>query len=242
MELMYYFINASKKLKYYKYYIMANISRNNASILMIISVLLIIFVLVTFFVISENNFHLPSQEENLEEEESSGNNNNNNHSGYNNDRPQVFNLSSNEYSYDEARAACKAHGGDLATLEQMIEAHKRGANWCNYGWSENQMALYPTQVEFHNKLEEDPKRAGECGTPGVNGGHFENPDLKFGANCYGVKPAPKNDELPKEFEDYSIDPLAVHISKYEDQLDSIEVSPFSSNKWSFYQPDPNSNN
>ena len=241
MVLMYYFINVNKKLKCYKYYIMANISRNNASILMIISVLLIIFVLVTFFVISENNFHLPSQEENLEEEESSGNNNVN-HSGYNNNRPQVFNLSSNEYSYDEARAACKAHGGDLATLEQMIEAHKRGANWCNYGWSENQMALYPTQVESYNKLQEDPKRAGECGTPGVNGGHFENPNLKFGANCYGVKPAPKNDELPKEFEDYSIDPLAVHISRYQDQLDSIEVSPFSDNKWSYYQPDPKSNN
>ena len=36
---------------------MANISRNNASVLMIISTLIIIFILVTFFVISENNFN-----------------------------------------------------------------------------------------------------------------------------------------------------------------------------------------
>jgi hypothetical protein len=214
---------------------MANISRNNASVLMIVSILIIIFVLVVFFVVSENNFYAPVQEPEQEEdnslEESS-------HTGYNNNRKQVFNLPSNEYTYNEARAACKAHGGDLASLEQMIEAHKRGADWCNYGWSENQMALYPTQVESYNKLQEDPKRAGECGTPGVNGGYFENPDLRFGANCYAVKPEPKNDEIPKDdVSDYTIDPLAVHIARYEDTIDSIEVSPFSNDRWSYYQPD-----
>ena len=173
---------------------MGNISRNNASVLMIISLLLVIFIMVVFFVVSENNFHLPSINKTSA---SSENSNNNEYSGYNNNRQQVFNLPSNEYTYNEARAACKAHGGDLATLEQMIEAHKRGADWCNYGWSENQMALYPTQVESYNELQKDPKRAGECGTPGVNGGYFENPEFKFGANCYAVKPAPKNDEIPK---------------------------------------------
>ena len=138
---------------------MANISRNNASVLMIISTLIIIFILVTFFVISENNFN-----DNLEQGAASANNNvspnnvnaNNSanetaeesevdYSGYNNDRKQVFNVSENDYTYEEARAVCKAYGGDLATLEQMIEAHKKGANWCNYGWSDGQMALYPTQ-------------------------------------------------------------------------------------------------
>ena len=133
---MCYFIDVSKKLKYYKYYIMANISRNNASVLMIISTLIIIFILVTFFVISENNFN-----DNLDQGAASANNNvspnnvnaNNSanetaeeesdvdYSGYNNDRKQVFNVSENDYTYEEARAVCKAYGGDLATLEQMIE-------------------------------------------------------------------------------------------------------------------------
>ena len=27
-----------------------------------------------------------------------------------------------------------------------------------------------------------------CGNPGINGGYFANPDLKFGVNCYGIKP------------------------------------------------------
>ena len=49
---------------------MANISRNNASVLMIISTLIIIFILVTFFVISENNFNA-----NLDQGAASANNN-----------------------------------------------------------------------------------------------------------------------------------------------------------------------
>ena len=31
--------------------------------------------------------------------------------------------------------------------------HKKGANWCNYGWSANSMALYPTQKDYYNKLQ-----------------------------------------------------------------------------------------
>ena len=236
---------------------MANISRNNASVLMIISTLIVIFVLVTFFVISENNFQ--KTRDNLMElvpennnnnynnvEEVSVNSNNNNAdfaSSFNNNRKQVFNLSDNEYTYDEARAVCRAHDGDLATLEQMIEAHKRGANWCNYGWSDGQMALYPTQVDYYNELEKNPQRAGECGKPGVNGGYFENKDFKFGANCYAVKPPPKDDEIQKQYKGFTLDPLARKEAVYREKLDEIGVSPFSENKWSYYQPDSaNTNN
>ena len=235
---------------------MANISRNNASVLMIISTLIVIFVLVTFFVISENNFQKTGN--NLMElvQENNNNNNynnveevsvNNNNadfaSSFNNNRKQVFNLSDNEYTYDEARAVCRAHDGDLATLEQMIEAHKRGANWCNYGWSDGQMALYPTQVDYYNKLEQNPQRAGECGKPGVNGGYFENTDFKFGANCYAVKPPPKDDEIQKQYKGFTLDPLARKEAVYREKLDEIGVSPFSENKWSYYQPDSaNTNN
>jgi len=235
---------------------MANLSRNNASVLMIISTLIIIFILVTFFVISENNFNNNLQVGAVAANNVVSANNvpyenvNNNleevtqdvHSSFNNDRKQVFNVSENDYSYEEARAVCKAYGGDLATLEQMIEAHKRGADWCNYGWSDGQMALYPTQVESYAELEKNPKRAGECGKPGVNGGFFENANLKFGANCYAVKPAPKDDEIHKNAPGYSLDPLAKEIAMYEENLDEIGVSPFSDNKWSYYQPDESNDN
>ena len=54
------------------------------------------------------------------------------------DKKQVFNVGDNVFTYEEARGLCRAYGGDLATLEQMIDAHKNGADWCNYGWSQNQ--------------------------------------------------------------------------------------------------------
>ena len=53
------------------------------------------------------------------------------------------------------------------------------------------MALYPTQyselkrLQDNDKLSNDAKN--ECGRPGLNGGYFDNPHLKFGVNCYGVK-------------------------------------------------------
>ena len=49
--------------------------------------------------------------------------------------------------------------------------------------------------------------------------------------------------MHKEMQNYSLDPLAQKIAMYEENLDDIGVSPFSSNKWSYYQPDEsNSNN
>ena len=45
----------------------------------------------------------------------------------------------------------------------MVDAYKNGADWCNYGWSEGQLALYPTQEDSFNKLEMNPKNRGQCG-------------------------------------------------------------------------------
>ena len=106
-------------------------------------------------------------------------------------KKQVYNISNNLFDYEEAKHVCEAYGGDLASLDQMLEAHREGADWCNYGWSKDQMALFPTQEETFNKLEADPKTRGSCGLPGVNGGFFKNAGMKFGVNCYGVKPEKK---------------------------------------------------
>ena len=69
------------------------------------------------------------------------------------EQKQVFNVSDNVFNYDEARSVCEAYNGDLASLEQMVDAYKNGADWCNYGWSEGQLALYPTQKDFWEKLQ-----------------------------------------------------------------------------------------
>jgi len=153
------------------------------------------------------------------------------------DKKQVFNVADNIFTYEEARGLCRAYGGDLASLEQMIEAHKSGADWCNYGWSDGQMALYPTQLKTYNKLEVS-SRQGECGKPGVNGGYFRNPNLQFGANCYAPKRGPEGGEVHKTPPDYMLDPLDVHASQYTERLKEFKISPFSTDKWSYYQGNP----
>ena len=151
---------------------------------------------------------------------------------------QVFNVSDNVFNYDEARSVCEAYNGDLASLEQMVDAYKNGADWCNYGWSEGQLALYPTQEDSFNKLEMNPETRGQCGLPGINGGYFENKNLKFGANCYGVKPEPSSSQQEKLInEQYLLNPLSREAQRYQARIDEFEVSPFSRKKWSKYQED-----
>ena len=166
--------------------------------------------------------------------ESVNNANNNNNSNNNNVQreKEVYNIRDNMFTYNEARAVCAAHDAKLASLEEMIEAYKNGANWCSYGWSEGQLALYPTQPDFWSKLQNDPYRKYECGKPGVNGGYFENPEYKFGANCYGVKPSPKGDEIEKNTGSQSLTEEELKKAEYEGQLNDIRVSPFSENSWS----------
>lgn len=156
------------------------------------------------------------------------------------EQKQVFNVSDNVFNYDEARSVCEAYNGDLASLEQMVDAYKNGADWCNYGWSEGQLALYPTQEDSFVKLEKNPETRGQCGLPGVNGGYFENKNLKFGANCYGNKPAPNNSQQEKLLnEQYLLNPLSREAQRYQARIDEFEVSPFSRKKWSKYQEDQN---
>lgn len=100
------------------------------------------------------------------------------------DGTKVFHIPENRYTYEEAPAACAAVGATLATHEQMKAAYEEGADWCNYGWSADQTAFYPTQPESWNKIQANPSTANHCGRPGLNGGYMENPNITFGVNCY----------------------------------------------------------
>jgi len=100
------------------------------------------------------------------------------------DGNRVFHNPQNIYTYYEAQDACAAVGATLATEEQMKAAYEAGQDWCNYGWSANQTAFYPTQPESWNKLQANPSTANHCGRPGLNGGYMENPNIRFGVNCY----------------------------------------------------------
>ena len=102
---------------------------------------------------------------------------------------EVFNVSSNIYTYDEAQSICETYGAELATYKQVEAAYNSGGEWCNYGWSAGQMALFPTQHSTWGTLNATELYKNACGRPGVNGGYIANPKVRFGVNCYGKKPA-----------------------------------------------------
>jgi hypothetical protein len=146
---------------------------------------------------------------------------------------QVFHIADNLFTYDDAEAVCRAYGADLATYDQMVDAYKKGANWCSYGWTKEQMALYPIQYSYWQKLQDsDPEEAGSCGVPGINGGFFENPHMQFGVNCYGAKRGPRKDEKVKDI--YVSDKereIRAKVAAFQKQLGKFRLLPFNENKW-----------
>jgi hypothetical protein len=151
--------------------------------------------------------------------------------------PEVFNIGENVYAYDDAEAVCLAHGAKLATYDQMIEAYKKGADWCNYGWVKGQLALYPTQKKTWLKLQRNPpEKRDVCGQPGLNGGYFDNKHIRLGVNCYGIKPTPKPRERIKKTvqSDYDAE-LQSKINAYKKEKDSITIVPFNQDHWSSHR-------
>ena len=146
---------------------------------------------------------------------------------------QVFNVNRNLYTFSEAEPLCRAFGAELATYDQVKDAYKAGADWCNYGWVKGQLAVYPTQKATYDKLQKghESERM-SCGLPGVNGGYFPNEDQRFGVNCYGSRPAETAlDERMQEAEHSDI-AFDRQVNHYKSELDSIAVNPWSNRQWS----------
>jgi hypothetical protein len=153
-------------------------------------------------------------------------------------RPQVFNVPGNDYVYPDAKALCSAYGARLATYKEVEDSYKDGAEWCNYGWSDGQMALFPTQQKTYDELQKIEGHENDCGRPGVNGGYIANPALKFGVNCYGYKPRINSTEedlmasepiYPKTAKDIAMEN---RVNYWKDKLSEILVSPFNHDTWS----------
>lgn len=150
---------------------------------------------------------------------------------------QVFNIPGNYYNYENAKALCSAYGSKLATYNQIEDVYKNGGEWCNYGWSEGQMALFPTQQSTFNNLQQIPKHEHDCGRPGINGGYIANPNVRFGVNCYGVKPNMTQEEenlmntippYPETAEDIA---FQKRVDFWKTEIDNILVSPFNHSSW-----------
>lgn len=154
-------------------------------------------------------------------------------------RQEVFNISKNTFTYYDAEPLCKALGAELATYEQVKDAYAKGADWCNYGWVKGQMAVYPTQTNTWEQLQQGaPEQRGACGRPGLNGGYFDNPELRFGVSCYGAKPAQKDHDATgvAAGDAAPLSPGGLDFEKkvsyYRGEADSIGILPFSKSAWS----------
>jgi hypothetical protein len=156
-------------------------------------------------------------------------------------RKQVFHIPASIYDYDNAKAVCQAYGAELANIDQMEEAHKSGAEWCSYGWSDNQMILYPTQKSTWEELQKstDPAKKNSCGRPGINGGYIDNASMKAGANCYGPKPEmnPASSKLMASIQNYEsgkmLDPLhEARVQEMKGKINDIVIAPFNKGAWS----------
>ena len=152
-------------------------------------------------------------------------------------KKQVFNIPGNYYDYDNAKAVCQAYGANLATYDQIEKAYGSGAEWCNYGWSAEQLALFPTQKKTYDRLQTIPGHENDCGRTGVNGGYIANPNVKFGINCYGNKPkiTSEEEDLMKTATPYpeTAKDLAFQkrIDFWKNKVDEILVSPFNYDTW-----------
>jgi len=153
---------------------------------------------------------------------------------------QVFNIPGNVYNYQDANAICKAYGSRLASYNEIENSYNKGAEWCNYGWSADQMALFPTQKNTYDKLRKIKGHEHDCGRPGVNGGYIANPNVKFGVNCYGYKPEINSVEkemmqntspYPKTEKDLQLEKQVEH---WKQRIDQVLVSPFNYDTWSKY--------
>jgi len=153
-------------------------------------------------------------------------------------RPQVFNIPENNFVYPDAKALCSAYGARLATYKEVEDAYKDGADWCNYGWSEGQMVLFPTQQKTFDELQKIEGHENDCGRPGVNGGYIANPAARFGVNCYGYKPRMTSTEeelmatepiYPKTLKDKAMEN---RVNYWKERLSEVLVSPFNHNSWS----------
>ena len=152
---------------------------------------------------------------------------------------EVFNVSNNLYTYDDARNICSAYGAKMATYDDMEKAYNGGAEWCNYGWSEGQMAFFPTQKATWSELQKTEKHKNNCGRPGINGGYMANPNIKFGVNCFGKKPKASDSDLARLNMANPLTPedleTSAKIKYWKDNADKMLVlNSYDRKKWSAY--------
>jgi hypothetical protein len=100
------------------------------------------------------------------------------------------------------------------------------------------MAVYPTQESTYQELQQGPEeQRGVCGKPGLNGGYFDNPELKFGVTCVGKRPSQSQHDATA-ISAGSTRPLTASglefekkVQQFKVESDNLGILPFNKEKW-----------
>ena len=150
---------------------------------------------------------------------------------------EVFHIPGNDYVYEDAKAICGAYNSRLATYNEVESAYTNGGEWCSYGWSDNQLALYPTQKKTYEELQKIEGHENDCGRPGINGGYIDNKAVRFGVNCFGYKPKITSlerdimnnaEKYPKTLNDLKQEK---RTNYWKDHIKNVMLAPFNSSSW-----------
>jgi hypothetical protein len=152
---------------------------------------------------------------------------------------EVFHIPQNKYDYESASEKCRSMNARLATYDEVEKAYTNGANWCSYGWSADQMALFPIQKAVFNELKGIPGHEHDCGRPGVNGGYMPKKNDKYGVNCFGKKPAMTDkDKTYMEQSQYSPAFSQKDMDEAKKKASELLIAPFNKSKWSYVETHP----
>jgi hypothetical protein len=132
------------------------------------------------------------------------------------------------YDYMNAKAICKAYNGQIANIKQVTDAYDKGAEWCDYGWSDDNMVLYPTQYKSWESYQQVGNKE-QCGRPGVNGGYNNNILQKFGVNCFGKKPKLHGPMPTQVIPQAAVDK---RVEYWQSKLKNLTIAPFNYKEWS----------
>jgi hypothetical protein len=139
-----------------------------------------------------------------------------------NNKKEVFIISDNIFTYDDAQCLCKSIGAELASKSQLIDAYNIGMSSDVYAWTENNEAYYIVQPC-------DAKKNGK--KPGLNGGYFA-PNNRFGVACYGEK---KQGRVVHEKEATCDKGEQCDAKKFNaERIKQLNILPFNKDSWSQY--------
>ena len=118
-------------------------------------------------------------------------------------RAEVFATGSYVHTFQQASAACQAFNARLAFTQEVYQAQRDGADWCDCAWVQEGIAVYPISTSFYAGCGGFTIGVRTCGSQSWVAGNT------FSATCWGLKPPPGTADIRPFNSVYWNNPTAV---------------------------------